>query len=267
MEFEMAQEMPLQILQSRKARMSENQNNGETTGAMPPYIAFQSLKTLIEKLKKDGIPGQIDRSVLTNFSGAVGGQVITTLKFLSLIDQDCRPTMALEALVSTYDTDSWATALSVVIKDSYKPIFNLNLENASPAQFSNQFKNSYKGTEDVMRKCITFFLNAVNEAKIPISTYLTKNRKPRTGPTKKRTPKNANGSTSATEPLQSGAAKNKKTDQNSGNGGHHSPPPPNNSLLDALMEKFPKLDPAWPDDVKAKWFSSFEALMAQVNKN
>jgi hypothetical protein len=29
-----------------------------------------------------------------------------------------------------------------------------------------------------------------------------------------------------------------------------------------LLSKFPELDPAWPDDVKAKWFDSFKELMS-----
>ena len=28
-----------------------------------------------------------------------------------------------------------------------------------------------------------------------------------------------------------------------------------------LLDKFPELDPSWPDDIKAKWFASFEQFM------
>jgi hypothetical protein len=36
---------------------------------------------------------------------------------------------------------------------------------------------------------MTFFLNAAREAAIPISPYIMKNKKPRSGPTKRRAPK------------------------------------------------------------------------------
>jgi len=28
-----------------------------------------------------------------------------------------------------------------------------------------------------------------------------------------------------------------------------------------LLSKFPTFDPAWPDDVKSKWFNAFDKLM------
>jgi hypothetical protein len=31
-----------------------------------------------------------------------------------------------------------------------------------------------------------------------------------------------------------------------------------------LLAKFPTLDPAWPDDVKSKWFDAFQQLMERI---
>jgi hypothetical protein len=33
-----------------------------------------------------------------------------------------------------------------------------------------------------------------------------------------------------------------------------------------LLSKFPALDPAWPDDVKAKWFEAFDRLMNSIQE-
>lgn len=33
-----------------------------------------------------------------------------------------------------------------------------------------------------------------------------------------------------------------------------------------LLSKFPSFDPAWPDEVKIKWFDGFNELMAQFKK-
>src|SRR5687767_15335518 len=40
------------------------------------------------------------------------------------------------------------------------------------------FRTSYPAADgDTLRKCMTFFLNAVRDANIPISTYIMKNKK------------------------------------------------------------------------------------------
>lgn len=167
--------------------MNEEQEESSSP-KMPPYIAFQSLKTLLDKLKKDGLPGQIDRSVLTNFSGAVGGQVITALKFLGLTTPDNRPTQLFKSLIDAYGSDTWPTTLMHVIKRSYPRVFEISLENASPQQFSSHFKSVYPGQDTVLQKCMGFFLNAARDAQIPISNYILKKQKVRSGPTKKRSP-------------------------------------------------------------------------------
>ena len=38
---------------------------------MPPYISFQTLLTFLKALKTDGLPPQIDKSVLSKLSGGV----------------------------------------------------------------------------------------------------------------------------------------------------------------------------------------------------
>jgi hypothetical protein len=46
--------------------------------------------------------------------------------------------------------------------------------------------------------------------------------------------------------------------------------PPQQSESDswenALLSKFPAFDPAWPDEVKSKWFDDFKALMELKKK-
>jgi hypothetical protein len=158
----------------------------------PPYIAFQSLKTMAASFKEhDAVPDRIDRSVLTNFSGAVGAQIITALRFLGLIDSNGQPTPLMREFVESFNTPAWQATLAKVLKEAYAPIFALNLVTSTPAQFLERFRTTYDGAEDVTRKSITFFLNAVREAEIPISKFIMKARKPRTAPTKKRTPRPA----------------------------------------------------------------------------
>ncbi len=156
----------------------------------PPYIAFQTLKTLVGNMKSDGVPGRIDKTMLRNFSGAVGSQLMTALKFMSLTNVDGEPTDDLKALVEAFGTEAWHEVLAKTIKGAFAPIFKLNLETATPGQFTEQFGKAFDGEGDTQRKAITFFVNGVREARIPISAYILKNKKPRSGtPGKKRAPK------------------------------------------------------------------------------
>lgn len=152
----------------------------------PPYIAFQTLKTLLQNMKADGVPGRIDKTMLRNFSGAVASQLITALKFLNLTNGDGVPTTQMRDLVSAYGSEDWPVVLGSVIKAAFSPIFALNLETATPGQFTEKFGDVFDGEGDTMRKAVTFFVNAVREAKIPISNYIMRNKKPRAANGKKR---------------------------------------------------------------------------------
>jgi Family of unknown function (DUF5343) len=167
------------------------EGDGGQVQVSPPYISFQSLKTFLASMKEHGVPSRIDRSVLTNFSGAVGKQIITALRFLELINADNVPEGRLHDLVAVYGTDTWKPELARIIRDAYRPIFAIDLENATPALFNEHFKKTYNGADAVVRKCMTFFLNAVREAEVPISNRILSGTKPRSGPAKRRTPKSA----------------------------------------------------------------------------
>ncbi len=171
-------------------------------GPTAPYPAFQTLKTLLKPFKEHGIPNKIDRSVLTSFSGAVGSQVLTMLRFLGLIADDGRPTNRLRELLNAYETDHWPKNLAMLIRSAYAPLFRINLETASPKEFNEEFRRAYPASEEVSRKSITFFLNATREAEIKISPYVMKNKKPRAAPGKKRPARqNASKAEVRTDPL------------------------------------------------------------------
>lgn len=211
----------------------------EQAKVSPPYTSFMSLKTLISGLKEHGVPARIDRSVLTNFSGAVGSQIITALRFLRLINGDNHPGDRFHTLVSAYGTDTWRAELEGVIREAYEPLFALDLQTATPALFNEKFKKTYGGADAVLRKCMTFFLNAVREAEIPVSTRLFSGTKPRSGPTKRRSTK-ALHTKRVEKPKKLSAG-------NGGNDDNH--PPDNKSNFDLLIEM---LNPELMDDEEQK---------------
>src|ERR1700712_3196069 len=98
-----------------------NETSGTRTSA--PYTAYQSLKTLAAALKEHGLPPRIDRSLMTNFSGAVQSQLMTALRFLSLITADDLPTTFLQKLVAAHGTDAWPSELQTVLRHAYADMF------------------------------------------------------------------------------------------------------------------------------------------------
>lgn len=188
-------------------------DNGKNPSA--PYISFNTLKTICADMKEHlVVPSRIDRSVFPSLSGGVIGQLLPALKFLKLTDDSGVPTAQMHSLVETYGTDQWPEVLGKIIRASYVPMFQMNLEIASSRQFDEKFRETYAGAEEVGRKSKAFFLSAAQAAGIKISAYITKGRKTRATPTKKRAPKqNGNGLINTVTP------------------GDHNPPPPPTSKL------------------------------------
>lgn len=158
-----------------------NQDDGVARGAIPPYVPFPSLKSFVQNAGQQGLANRIDRSVLTNFSGSTQTQLITALRFLGLIDAKGHPTDRLETLVRASGTDEWSNALAAALRDRYPTLFGeFDLARATPNQFGERFRGTFPGSDAVQRKAVTFFLGAAQDAKIPISPHITKNKKPRT---------------------------------------------------------------------------------------
>ena len=97
-----------------------------------PYTSFKSMKTLIASLKEHGIPNRIDRSVLTSFSGTVGTQIMTALRFLELTEDGGRPTDSMKRLVEAHGSDDWGGELEGVLRTAYEPLFTIEPRDGVP---------------------------------------------------------------------------------------------------------------------------------------
>ncbi|HEY1245587.1 MAG TPA: hypothetical protein VGF29_12245 [Hyphomicrobiaceae bacterium] len=223
----------------------------------PPYVSFQTFLTLLEDLKTNGLPPQIDRSVLKRFSGGVGSQLLAALKSLSLIDDGNRPKPALDQLVEAVGTDDLKAALRPVVEAGYPFLAKLDLRTATPSMFADAFKNGTQARDDVLRKCRTFYLHAARHVDIELGPRLV------SGSAAPRAP---GGSGVGRRRIRSTRQKH-AVDANTTNGTQHPPantPQPATlaSYQDKLLEKFPTFDPAWPADLKAAWFQGFQKLLA-----
>jgi hypothetical protein len=223
---------------------------GEGTGAVrtPPYISFQTFLTFLKELKTNGLPPQIDKSVMAKMSFGQQNQMKMALRSLGLMDGD-KPTPRLRDLVNAHETASFDGLMLELMRETYPYVFALDLMEATPTMFAEAFKVT-GAKEDVLRKCRTFFLHAAKKVGLPLGQRLLTGSVPR-APSNgaKRKPKK--GKVSAQE--DQGAS----TGETVKEGG-------NAALMEKLLEKFPAFDPKWPDEIKAKWFAGFDQFMAST---
>ncbi len=144
-----------------------------------PYTSYRTFKTFIEDLREHGVPSRIDRSVLTRFSGAVGGQLMHALRFLGLIDDEGRTTQRFRELVIAHGGAQWPETLSHTLHQAYAPMFAIDLETATPSHFSATFRKAFPAADAVVQKCVTFLLYAAADAGLKVSARILKGRKPR----------------------------------------------------------------------------------------
>jgi hypothetical protein len=217
----------------------------------PPYLPYKTLENFIQRLKSGVIPSRIDRSVMSSFSGSIQAQLITTLRYLNLSNDQGSPTEKLEKLVVS-DGAERQKILSEVLSSSYPFLFNKNvdLNKISPAQINELFVEA-GATGETTKKSIRFFLSAAKDAGINLSPHI---KKPRAGAPRKSgsKPKKGPEEKQGGEQLKDNASPEAQFS--------------NNSWQQLLLSKFPSFDPAWPDDVKAGWFEGFNKLMAELKK-
>lgn len=225
----------------------EEADGGAGSGArVPPYVAFSTFLTLLKELKDNGIPPQLDKSVLKRFAFGVQGQLKMALRSLGMLEGD-KPTPRLKAFVDAHETDQFGPLLLPVLKEVYPYVFALDLTSATPTMFGDAFKqqSGAKG-EDGLRKCRSFFMHAAKVAGVEFGTRLATGSVPRS----------SNGST---------RRKPKAKVKDAPGGGETPTPTPTpqseSGILGQLLGKFPDFDPTWPDEIKAKWFAGFDQFM------
>lgn len=216
------------------------------TRRTPPYISYTTFRNVLGNFREIGIPPSIDKSAFPTLSGGVQSQVLLALRSLGLIDGEDKPTVRLQEIVAAFETDAYADALEVILRDVYPYIFKLDLMTATPGMFAEAFKNNLTAKEEVLRKCRTFFLNAAKDTEIKIGERIEKASFPRRRTSSSRKSRTKNGGDKDNTPPD-------PSDRQ---------PPSSGSVVEKLLTKFPDFDPEWPDEIKKKWFEGFERFMS-----
>jgi hypothetical protein len=213
----------------------------------PPYVSYRSFLTLLEELQR-GLPSRIDRSYWGDkFSGSTGTQLMSALRFLSLIDSSGIPTGQLKDLVNARGPLR-NEILKRISQQSFPFLMDTSFESekATYAQLEEVFNEVYQVDRDVCRKCLKFFTELANDAGIPLSPFITKKSKnSRQTPIVEKVPKRIGTRTNQNVTVP------QKTELI----------PHPMSWKELLLTKFPSFDPTWPNDVQLKWFEAFDELL------
>src|ERR1700679_2279475 len=98
------------------------------SGVLSNTAAYAPFKTFLNSLEgfRGTVPGEINRSVWPSFSGGTVSQLITTFRFLGLIDEDCKPTRHLAVLAGD-NVQARQSELRQLLQRSYPEIIAIDL--------------------------------------------------------------------------------------------------------------------------------------------
>ena len=152
----------------------------EITGPIPPYSSFTTVRNLIERMEREGVPSRIDNSYLVGMAGGTQNQVKHALRSMGLIDEDGRTSPQLAELAK--NTESRKVLLGDLLRERYEPLVALD-ESATKGQLDEALRG-YGLNGATARKAASFFVAAAMYAELPLSPHITPSRKPSAGPRK-----------------------------------------------------------------------------------
>jgi len=224
----------------------------EEKKSAPPYLSYKTFVNFLDKLTV-AMPSRIDSSVMNTYSGGVQVQLLATLRYLILINSGGIPTEEFTKLVAS-DGDERKKILKEIIVVSYPFLFKdgISLNKITLKHLQELFENE-GASGGTVRKCVAFFIAASKNAGIELSPHVTvKGASSRNISTKGR-----KVDSERSVKLKNDMVSDDKTDQAQMG---------TQTLEQILLSKFPGFDPAWPDEVKAKWFEGFKELMEHFKK-
>lgn len=229
--------------QERNVKLPTNETVSQR---IPPYVPYRTFINFLDGLKV-GVPSHIDKSVLASYSGAMQSWLKASLRAMKLIDLQGVPQDPLYDLARAEGAPRKAL-LKELFEATYDPIRKLvELETTTPAKLESAF-NQLGASGETVKKCISFLTAMGKDAGVELSPHLLKHTRatPRRPNRQNRPARQRNGG-----PAEEASPPRQNDESSRGTDWTHQ-----------LLAKFPSFDPAWPDDLKAKWFEGFERLMS-----
>jgi len=143
------------------------------------YVSFRTFLSSIEALEH-GLPKRLDRTIWRSQSGVVQSQIMMALRFFDLLDEDDRPTTALQRLVDS-GQEKRREQISALLHHAYHDIIEHDLTKMTPKMLDDAMEQ-YHVNGDTKRKAVSFFLQAARYAELPMHPLLQgtiRTRRPR----------------------------------------------------------------------------------------
>lgn len=150
-----------------------------------PYIPLKTFSGFIEKLKQTAVPSKIDHSLLDTMSGSMKGQLLSSLRFLNLLNSENTVLEPLKKLVNSYNTEAWGETLSSIIFDAYMEVIgDLDLDTGTARQLYDAFRLRGNVDGQMLDKAVRFFLGTLVDCGITFSPHFKGKITRKTGPRK-----------------------------------------------------------------------------------
>jgi hypothetical protein len=149
----------------------------EKRNAGVAYATFSTFMSFMTKLRENGVPARIDRSIFGNASGSTVYSIIAALRALELTDDDSVPTASLHRFANAPD-DERPELMNGIVRHAYPTLFSseIDLQTTTAGQFDEHLKQQYDVKGSTVDKAATFFIAAAQFAEIPLSNHLKKRR-------------------------------------------------------------------------------------------
>ena len=140
----------------------------DSDGPKPPWGGFGAFSNFVTQLHNAGsLPRILDRAAMGSRGGSARAELYGALRFLGLMDEEKHPTAKLRVLVA----DPTAQRLRELLEEAYAPVIGLELMTATPAQVDNVLVRM-GASPAAIHRAYMFFVNAAEQADIPIGESL-----------------------------------------------------------------------------------------------
>lgn len=147
-------------------------NTEKEKSAVPPYVPYKTFRNSVDGLNP--VPSVIDGHVLKTMGGALRSQLLSSLRYLKLIDEHNRTQPAFKTLAASKGEDR-KKELNKLLTNSYPFLFaeavDFNLAEGTYPQLVGEFQDQGASLETAKR-CVRFFLDAAKDAGIVVSPYI-----------------------------------------------------------------------------------------------